>query len=57
MMAESTSCRMKVTRGDAGKRCVGAVVITVTCVVGDEERRADITWAERVAWPKPWPEM
>ena len=44
-------------RSEDGKRCWGAVVMIVTWVVGEELRRAKISWAERVAWPKPWPEM
>lgn len=51
MIAESTSCDMKDTREEVGKRYVGAVVMIVTCVVGDEDSRADISCAERVAWP------
>ena len=53
MMAEFTFCGTKQMRGEAGE---DAVVITVTCMAGMKMGR-EIGWAERVAWPLPWPEI
>lgn len=39
-------------RGEAGE---DAVVSTVTCMAEMKMGR-EIGWAERVAWPLPWPE-